>query len=105
MTFEEINNWFDAFYAETVGGKKPVRGRAFSGGKIEIWGKNNIVIVLHDPYPRGATDEGRANDFVRTMFDSEHQQIFAEIDYPRFQRVVSGEEPLTDSDWTWPDED
>ena len=44
MTWEQINDWFDAFYKETVEGKKTIRGRAFSGGRIEIWGRDSVAM-------------------------------------------------------------
>lgn len=103
MTFEEINKWFDAFYQETVEAKKPVRGRTFSGSRIEIYGGDSIAIVLSDPYTRGSTMEERALDFARNVFD-DNRSVHAEINYERFQRVVSGEQPLTDEDWVWSDE-
>lgn len=105
MTWEQINDWFDSFHDEYIEGRKPIRGRSFSGARIEIWNRDNVVIVVHDPYPRGSTEESRATDLVRNIFDSEHQKAFVEIDYARFQRIVRGEEPLTDKDWIWPDED
>jgi len=103
MTWDQINDWWDAFYEEFVEGKKPVRGRAFSGGKIEIWGRDSVAIVLHDPYVRGVDSYQKAVDFVRNVMDN-NRSVHAEIDYARFQRVVSGEQPLTDSDWVWQDE-
>jgi len=104
MTLEQINTWFDAFYTEYVEAKKTVRGRAFSGSRIEIWGSDSYAIVLHDPYPRGITETAKATDFVKNVFDSDHQEIKAEIDLERFRQIVSGEKPLTDEDWIWPDE-
>lgn len=105
MDWNQIHDWFDAFYEKYVEGKKPVRGRTFSGSHIEVWGRDNLVIVLHDPYARGNDEESKSVDFVKNMFDSDHQRIYAEIDYARFQRIVSGEQPLTEEDWVWPDED
>lgn len=103
MNWDQINDWFDSFYAEYVEGKKPIRGRTFSGGRIEIWGRDSIAIVLHDPYLRGLDSYQRAEDFVRNVHD-DNQSIHAEINFDRFQKVVSGEEPLTDQDWAWHDE-
>jgi hypothetical protein len=103
MNWDQINDWFDAFYDATVG-KKPVRGRIFSGGKIEIWDRDNVAVVLTGPMPRGSTDESRAADFIKNVFDEDHQEISAEMNYARFQKVLSGEQPLTDEDFIWPDE-
>lgn len=103
MTWDEINDWFDAFYAEYVEGRKPVRGRVFSGSHIEIWGRNSIAIVLHDPYPRGQNEEQKALDFVRTMNDN-NVNVQAEIDYGRLDRIIKGQETLTEDDWVWDDE-
>jgi len=103
MTFDQINDWFDNFYDEYVEKKKPVRGRAFGGGKIEIWARNNITIVLHNPHARGVTQDEKVLDMVRMIHD-DVQSIHADLTLERFKRVVSGEEPLTDSDWSWEDE-
>jgi hypothetical protein len=103
MNWEQINDWFDAFYAEYVEGKKPVRGRVFSGGHIEIWGRDSVAIVLHDPYTRGVTNDEKALDFVRNVFD-DSRSVHAEINYERFRQIVSGEKPLTNEDWVWHDE-
>jgi hypothetical protein len=113
MNWETITNWFDKFHDETIEGRLPVRGRVYSGAKIEIWGKNDIVIVLVDPRLRGATitffydsafNSGRALDMVKTSLAESDSSLYAEIKYDRFQRIVSGEEPLTDSDWIRSDE-
>jgi hypothetical protein len=105
MTWDQINDWFDAFYEEYIEGKKPIRGQTFSGGRIEIWGRNEAVVVLHDPYPRGISETARHVDMVKNIVGVNHQSIHAEIDFERFKSIVSGEKPLTDSDWTWPDEE
>lgn len=104
MNWEQINEWFDAFHDEYVEGKKLVRGRAFSGAKIEIYGRDSIAIVLHGPYLRGTTQDEKAVELVKNIFDQEHQSIQAEINYERFQHIVNGEHPLTDVDWFWLDE-
>lgn len=104
MTWDQIHDWYENFYLEVIEGKKPIRGRCFSGSKIEVWGRDNIIIELHDPFLRGESEDNRALDFVKNLFDQNHQKITAEIDFERFKRVVSGEEPLADADWQWPDE-
>lgn len=104
MTLDQINDWFDNFYQEFIEGRKPIRGRCWSGGNIELWDRDNIVIVLHIPFLRGKSDEDKATDMVKNIFDSEHQSISAELNLERFKKVVSGEEPLTEEDWMWPDE-
>lgn len=102
MDLKSITDWFDSFYEEYVAGKKLVRGRAFSGSHIEIWG-DVFCIVLHDPYPHGKTKEEKATDFVRSIND-EVRSVYAEINLERLQKIVSGEQPLTNEDWVWQDE-
>lgn len=104
MNWDEITDWFDKFYAEYVEGKKLVRGRAFSGGRIEIYGKDDISIVLNIPYLRGETEEEKAAEIIRTKFDKDSQSVHAEFDYERFKKIVSGEQPLAEEDWFWHDE-
>lgn len=104
MTWDQINDWFDAFHEEYVEGKKPVRGVAFSGAKLEIWSRDSIAIVLSHPYLRGNDQNDKAVDFVKSVFGVNHQTLQAEIDYKRFQQIISGEKPLSDEDWIWPDE-
>jgi hypothetical protein len=104
MNWDQINLWFDAFYEEVVEGRVSVRGRTWSGARIEIYGKNDIAVVLLDPRPRGITEQAKAADFVKGIFDNNHKSLHAEIKFDRFQRVINGEEPLTEKDWVWPDE-
>lgn len=104
MEVKEIFTWWNRFYDEVIEGKKPVRGRCFSGGRIELWGNDDIVIVLHDPYLRGTSEESKAKDFVNNIFDKDQQSISAQMNLERFERIVRGEESLEDRDWTWPDE-
>lgn len=101
---DQINEWFDSFYKETIEDKKLIRGRAFSGGRIEIWSRRCIVIVLHHPYLRGKTLEDKSLDLVKNIFDKGQEDVRAEISCERFEKVISGEEPLTDKDWRWSDE-
>jgi hypothetical protein len=103
MELKQITDWFDSFYAEYVEGKKLVRGRAFSGSRIEVWSGDCFCIVLHDPYPRGITPEEKAEDFGRSLQD-DARSVHAEINLDRLQKIVSGERPLTNDDWTWQDE-
>lgn len=104
ITWTEINEWFDTFYKECIEGRKPFRGVTFSGARIEIYGRDDIAIVLLDPFLRGSTPEDKAVDFVKGVFGVNHQSLFAEVKYERFVRIISGEEPLVDDDWVWPDE-
>lgn len=104
MNWDQINDWFDEFHEEIIEGRVLVRGRSFTGARIEIFGRDDVAIVLLDPRPRGISESSKVADFVKNVFDSEHQSLYAEINYERFQRVVSGEEPLTEQDWVWPDE-
>lgn len=103
MNLKQITDWFDSFHAEYVEGKKLVRGRAFSGSHIQIWSGNSFAIVLHDPYPRGLNEEEKATDFVRSL-DDDVRSVYAEINLERLQKIVSGEQPLTNEDWVWQDE-
>lgn len=103
MNLKQITGWFDSFYAEYVEGKKLVRGRAFSGSHIRIWGEDSFCIVLHDPYVRGVTQEEKATDFVRNL-NNETSSVYAEINLDRFEKIVLGEQPLTEEDWVWEDE-
>jgi hypothetical protein len=104
MNWTQINDWFDDFYKEYIEGKKQIRGRAFSGAHIEIFGRDSIVIVVHDPYLRGKDKEQRAWDFVRNAQNGETLSLHAEMNYARFEKIVSGEQPLKDEDWVWHDE-
>jgi hypothetical protein len=103
MTFDQINDWFDSFYEETIEAKKPVRGRTFSGARIEIWGRDSIAIVMHDPYPRGTDRDQKALDFVRNIHD-DNTELTAEINSSRFKEIIEGTNPLTENDWLWKDE-
>jgi hypothetical protein len=103
MTLDEINDWFDSFYEETIEAKKPVRGRTFSGARIEIWGRDSIAIVIHDPYPRGTDRDQQAQDFVRNIND-ENTELTAEISPSRLKEIIAGTNPLTENDWLWNDE-
>jgi hypothetical protein len=103
MELKQITDWFDSFYTEYVEGKKLVRGRAFSGSHIEIWGDNTFCIVLHDPYVRGTNEEEKAEDFVRHL-NNNADSIQAEVSLDRLQKIVSGTQPLTNEDWIWNDE-
>lgn len=103
MTLDQINNWFDAFYQEYIESKKPIRGRTFSGAHIEVWGRDNVAIVVHDPYARGQDDQQKAVDFVRGLYD-DNRSLHAEISTDRFQQLVNGHDHLTDDDWVWEDE-
>ena len=103
MELKQMTDWFDSFYAEYVEGKKLVRGRTFSGSRIEVWGGDCFCIVLHDPYPRGITAEEKAEDFGRSLED-DARSIHAEINLDRLQKIVSGKQPLTNEDWIWSDE-
>lgn len=104
LTWEQVNTWFDNFYDEYVESKKKVRGRAFSGSHMEVWG-DTVVVILHDPYARGEDDDQKALDFVRGIFDENTRTLRAEVSHDRFERVVNGTEPLTDADWAWQDEE
>ena len=104
MTWEEMNDWFDAFYKETVETKKIIRGRAWSGSHIRIWSRNSISVVLYDPYLRGSTEESKAVDFIKNLVDPDHQEIHAELTYDRFKKIVSGEDSLKNEDWVHNDE-
>lgn len=103
MNLDQINDWFDSFYEEYIKGKKPIRGRIFSGAHIEVWSRRDIAVVVHDPYPRGQDAEQKAADFVRGLHD-ENKNLHAEMTTDRFQQIVSGQYRLTDSDWVWDDE-
>lgn len=103
MNLDQVNNWFDAFHKEYIEGKKPIRGRTFSGAHIELWGRDEVVVVVHDPYPRGADEEQKAVDFVRGLHDNA-VNIRAEINADRLQRLVGEQDKLTDKDWVWDDE-
>lgn len=103
MNLKQITDWFDSFYNEYVTGKKLVRGRTFSGSHIQIWGDDSFCIVLHDPYMRGSTPEEKSQDFVRGIED-DAVSVHAEINLDRFEKIVSGEQPLTNEDWVWSDE-
>lgn len=103
MTWDQINDWFDAFYKEYIEGKKPIRGRTFSGAHIGIWGRDSIAIIAHDPYTRGTDSDQKAVDFVRGLYD-DSKSVWAEINLERFQQLVSGQSHLTDEDWVWEDE-
>lgn len=102
MELKQITDWFDSFYTEYVEGKKLVRGRAFSGSHIEIWG-DVFCIVLHDPYPRGITAEEKAQDFTRSL-DDDVRSVYAEVSLEKLQKIVFGEQHLTNEDWVWQDE-
>lgn len=104
MTWDEINDWFDSFHKEYVEAKKIIRGFAFSGARIEIYNRADLQIVLNHPYLRGNSEEAKANDFVKGVFGVNHQEIFAEINYDRFKRIVKGQDFLKEEDWVWPDE-
>jgi len=104
MDWTQINDWFDSFHDEYVEGKKEVRGRVFSGAHIEIWGGDSIAIVLHDPRLRGTDEDQRACDFVRNAQSGDELSLHAEINYARFEKIVSGEKPLEAEDWVWHDE-
>lgn len=52
LSWQQVHDWFNIFYDEYVESKKLVRGRAFSGSHMEVWG-DTVVIILHDPYARG----------------------------------------------------
>lgn len=103
MNLKQITDWFDTFYTEYVEGKKLVRGRAFSGSHIQIWSGDSFVIVLHDPYIRGTNEDEKATDFVRGLND-DVRSVLAEINLERFEKIVSGEQPLKNEDWVWQDE-
>lgn len=103
-TWQQVCDWFDNFYIEYVDAKKTVRGRSFSGSHMELWG-DTVVVILHDPYPRGTDIDQKALGFVQDMFDESIKELRAEISHDRFLRVVSGKQPLIDADWSWNDED
>ena len=90
MNWEQINKWFDKFYAETIDAKKSVRGRTWSGAYIKIWGIDSISIVLEHPYIRGESEEEKAFDFFRQVADNEHNQISADINFDRFKDLIEG---------------
>jgi len=104
MNWSDINDWFDKFYEETVEAKKLVRGRAFSGAKIEIYGRDSISIVLHNPYTRGITEDEKAIDFVRSIENEDAQEVYTDFNYERFARIVMGEDTIKEDDWIWEDE-
>ena len=104
LTWDQINDWFDGFYEECIEGRKLFRGVAFSGARLEIYGRDDIAVVLIDPRLRGSTPDEKAVDFVKGVFGVNHQSLQAELKYDRFKRVISGEEPLVEEDWIWPDE-
>lgn len=103
MTWNQINDWFDSFHDEYIEGKKPIRGRTFGGAHIEIWHDDEIVVVVHDPHLRGTDGEQKAADFVKGLWDG-NKNVRAEINLERFQRIINGQDKLTDDDWSWDDE-
>jgi len=70
LPWQQVHDWFHLFYDEYVENKKLVRGRAFSGSHMEVWG-GTVVIILHDPYARGEDDDQKALDFARGVLDND----------------------------------
>lgn len=104
MTWDQINDWFDNFYKQHIEGKTIIRGSAWSGGHIRIWDRNTVSIVLYDPYLRGNDAQTQAVDFIKKVFDPEHQEIHAEITFDRFKKIIMGEDQLMNEDWVRNDE-
>lgn len=103
LTWDAINQWFDKFYDNVVEGRKVVRGRSFTGAKIEIYGHNDIAIVLENPRVRGNTEDEKVEDFVRS-YETDCVTLTAELNLDRFEKLVGGQIELVDSDWVWNDE-
>ena len=104
MNWDQINLWFDNFYNEVIEGKKLVRGRAFTGAHIEIYGKDSIAVVVTHPRIRGTTENEKAVDFVRSISNEDAQEVYTDFDEDRFTKIVNGEDTIKEEDWIWNDE-
>lgn len=103
ITLRQISDWLDSFYASYIEAKVPIRGRTFSGLKIEIYEENMIAVVVTDPYLRGTTEVEKSFDFVRSIHDA-NRTLTAELDKNKLISLINGTYQLSDSDWVWDDE-
>jgi hypothetical protein len=94
-----LANWLESFEREYCG-ERVVRGRRFSGAKIEIYDTKTIEVHLTNPMARGETKEDRMYDTLM----GQGEYVFAVIPVDRLEGIVSGQDKISDEDWTWDDE-
>lgn len=105
MTYEELINWFDLFENEIVTKRKLLRGYVFSGARIEVFSDGGVSIVL-TPGVRGKTKEERSWDAYRQLTDeSPDRELFIDLERIELEKVVRGERIISETDWTWTDEE
>lgn len=101
MKFADVQNWLDGFGLEVCEGRRRIRGRLFSGVRLEVHARGEVVVIM-DPAVEGATPDQRAISFVKDIFDTRVLEAFIPPD--RFERIVAGEDAIREEDWVWDDE-
>lgn len=103
ITLQQLTDWLNSFHDSHIKTKKPIRGRTFSGLKMEIYGDNIVTVVLTDPFLRGTTQDQKNYDFVRNLYE-QNISLITELDEQKLISLINGTYQLTDKDWSWNDE-
>jgi len=86
MTFEQLMNWFDVFYAEFVESKIEILGHKISHAYIEIHTEEEIDIVLVVVSP------------------TEERTMLVELPTSRVEKIIAGEDQIYPYEFAWIDE-
>jgi len=101
MDFSQVHDWLDKFEDEVCENKKKIRGRIFSGMRLEIYDRTEVVIVLETAI-EGSCPESRTMSMIKEIMDTRVLEAF--IPYDRFVNIVNGTDELREEDWRWDDE-
>lgn len=101
MQFSDVQKWLASFSLEVCEGRKRIRGRLFSGVRLELYVDGEVVLIM-DPAVEGSTIQDRVVSFVKDVMDTRVLEAFIPTD--RFERVVAGEDAIREEDWVWDDE-
>lgn len=101
MLYSDVVGWLGRIEQEICGKRKRIRGRVFSGVRMEVYVDGEVVVVL-DPAVEGVSPEDRTKSVVKEIFDPRILECF--INPARFEKIVKGEEEIGEDDWEWDDE-
>jgi hypothetical protein len=103
ISFKQVLEWFDRYYNDVVESKKKIRGKVFSGCRIEIHGIHHIGI-LHEVGVLGKNQDEREVNFVKNVL-FEDRELILEYTTEDFKKIVNGEKTIQDGDYFWSDEE